>query len=67
MPVSDWFCGLTRNKILIAIMILIGLALMLDAGIRTLKNWQYLPFFIISIAGFVILVLIFLIKGKEWV
>lgn len=67
MPVLDWFCGLTRNKILIAIMILIGLALMLDAGIRTLKNWQYLPFFIISIAGFVILVLIFLIKGKEWV
>ena len=67
MPVPDWFYGLTRNKILIAVMILICIALMLDAGIRTLKNWQYMPFFIISIAGFVILVLIFLIKGKEWV
>jgi hypothetical protein len=40
---------------------------MLDAGIRTLKNGQYMPFFIISIAGFVILVLIFLFKGKGWV
>jgi uncharacterized membrane protein (UPF0136 family) len=66
MPVSDWFCGLTRNKILIVIMLFIGLALILHAGIRTYKNWQYVPILLISIGGFVILALIYWFKGKEW-
>jgi hypothetical protein len=47
-------------------MILIGLALILDAAIRTFKNWEYIPFFLISIAGFVILVTIYWFKGKDW-
>jgi hypothetical protein len=66
MPASDWFSSLSRNKILIAVMILIGLALILSAGIRALKNWQYVPLFVISIGGFVFLASIYWFKGKEW-
>jgi uncharacterized membrane protein (UPF0136 family) len=47
-------------------MLFIGLALILHAGIRTYKNWQYVPILLISIGGFVILALIYWFKGKEW-
>jgi len=47
-------------------MILIGIALILDAAIRTFRNGGYIPFFLISIAGFVILVLIYWFWGKDW-
>jgi uncharacterized membrane protein (UPF0136 family) len=64
--VAGWFCGLSRNKLLITIMILIGIALILDAAIRTFKNREYMPFFLLSIAGFAILVMIYRFKGKDW-
>jgi uncharacterized membrane protein (UPF0136 family) len=47
-------------------MILIGIALILDAAIRTFKNREYMPFFLLSIAGFAILVMIYWFKGKDW-
>jgi len=47
-------------------MILIGLTLTLNAAIRTYRNGGYLPFFFISIAGFVILVVIYWFWGKDW-
>jgi len=47
-------------------MVLIGIGLMLDAGIRTFKNRNYIPFFELSIAGFVILLIIYRFKGKDW-
>ena len=60
------FCGLPRNKLLITIMVLIGIGLMLDAGIRTFKDQNYMPYFLLSIAGFAILVMIYWFKGKDW-
>lgn len=59
-------CGLSKNKLLIGIMILIGIALILDAALRTFRNQTYLPFFLISIAGFATLLAIYWFKGKDW-
>jgi len=64
--VSGWLSGLSKNKLLITIMILIGIALILDAAIRTFKNREYMPFFFLSIAGFTILVTIYWFFGKDW-
>jgi hypothetical protein len=47
-------------------MILIGIALILDAAIRTFKNQEYMPFFLLSVAGFAILGMIYWFKGKDW-
>jgi hypothetical protein len=47
-------------------MILIGIALMLNAAIRTIKDQNYMPFFLLSIAGFAVLVMIYRFKGKDW-
>lgn len=63
---AGFCCGLSRNKLLIGIMILIGIALILDAALRTFRNQTYLPFFLLSIAGFVMLVAIYWFKGTDW-
>jgi hypothetical protein len=47
-------------------MLLIGLAIILDTGLRTYRNWNHAPFLIISIAGFVILALIYWFWGQDW-
>jgi hypothetical protein len=66
IAVAGLFCGLSKNRLLISIMILIGIALMLNAAIRTIKDQNYMPFFLLSIAGFAVLVMIYRFKGKDW-
>jgi predicted Na+-dependent transporter len=66
MPVAERFSRLTKKRILIIIMLLIGLALILDAGLKTYRNWNHAPFLLISIAGFIILALIYWFWGEDW-